>query len=133
MEQNVNSDVPNTIKFYFSVCVFPIGILLNAISIQFLKNTLNKSTNMGLLYGCLSCLNVIALVNVLIFNTLDFYEYDYESNQFTCKLVNVWTKVVLQLPSFQQVIIAFYLWLSICHPNKFKDSTKKIAEKIIVK
>jgi hypothetical protein len=126
MEQNVNSNVPNTIKFYFSVCVLPIGILLNALSIQlFLKNSLNKSTNMGMLYGCLSCLNVIALVNVLIFNILEFYEYDYESTEFTCRFMNVWTKMVLQLPSFQQVIIAFYLWLSICYPNKFKDAIKK--------
>ena len=105
-----DSNLPNSIKFYYSVCVLPIGIALNALSIQFFfKKSLNKSTNMGLLYGCLSCLNVIALVNVLIINILDYNHYNYEDTGLSCKFMKIWTKLVLKLPSFQQVMIAFYL------------------------
>jgi hypothetical protein len=127
---NINytiSIVPDAIKFYFSLIILPIGILLNILSARvFFKYILNNnSTNMGLLYGCLSCLNVVALVNLLIFNILDYNDYNYHYSAFTCKFLNVWEKVVLHFPSFQQVLIAFYLWLSICFPNKYKAALNK--------
>ena len=126
MDQNSNSLIPNNIKFYFSVGILPVGIVLNSFCAKvYFKKSLNKSTNMGLLYGCLSCLNVNALINILIFNILDYNQYNYEESGLSCKFMNVWTKLVLQLPSFQQVLIAFYLWLSICYPNKFKNAIKK--------
>lgn len=119
--------VPDAIKFYFSVIILPIGILLNILSarifFKYIQN--NKSTNMGLLYGCLSCLNVVALINLLVFNILEYNDYNYHYSAFTCKFLNVWEKVVLHFPSFQQVLIAFYLWLSICFPNKYKEALNK--------
>jgi len=127
MDNNANSFIPNSIKFYFSLTVLPIGVVLNTVSGKiFFTYSLGKhSTNMGLLYGVLSTLNVLALINLLLFNILDYNQYNYEYSEFTCKFMNIWTKVFLHFPSFQQVLIAFYLWLSICHSNKYKAALKK--------
>ena len=121
MENNENSAVPNAIKLYFSLAVLPLGCILNAVSGRvFFKPTLNKSTNIGMLYGILCLLNVLSLFNMLIFNVLDYMQFNYQYSEFTCKLMNILEKVPLQFPSYQQVLISFFLWLSISHPHKFK-------------
>ena len=115
------------LHFYFSILVLPISLLLNVISarIFFSKSLNSNATNMGLLYGSLCSLNVFSLINMLTFNILDYIQYDYLYTPFLCIFTNFWAKAVLHLPSYQQVLIAFFLWLSIAHANKYKTAIRK--------
>ena len=123
---STDSTLPDDIKFYFTTIVMPIGFSTNAIStIIFFKKSLNKLTNMGMLYGWFTILNCIALMNLLVFNILDYNGVDYLDTVFTCKFLNVWNKIVIEFPSFQQSLIAFFLWIQISFPNKYKQAILK--------
>ena len=122
-----NLVLASEIKFYFSAITAPIGVVINTISsITFFKKSLNKSTNMGILYGCLCILNIITLINFLVFDTLNYFNVDYyDYSEFTCKFLNIWIKIASQFPSFQQVLIAFFLCLQTSYLKLYKKAVSK--------
>ena len=122
MSNGNTSGLPAELRFYFSSVVMPCGIILNVFSaFVFFKRSLNSvSTNMGLLYGCLCVMNACSLVNLLTFNVLEYSHFPYDSTNVLCKWNMFWTKIVVHLPSYQQALIAFFMWLSITYPFKYK-------------
>ena len=115
------------LQFYFSVTTMPLGIVLNMITLLiFNRDKLNKKTNIGFLYSLLCLYNMIALLNQLIFNIIEYYHINLiDESDLTCKILSVWSTVIIQLPSFQLVLISIDLYTSISYSQKVNFFKKK--------
>lgn len=107
------------IRFYFAVIVIPIGIASDILAlIIFVRKKLNHNSIFGFLYAWLCIFNVLSLANESFFAILENYDIDLISySNLTCKTLYGWVKYVNHLPSFQMILIAFYLYLSIAFPS----------------
>ena len=126
--------LPNDMLFIFSTATMPLAIILNIVSARvFFKRSLNSaSTNMGLLNGTHCIFNVFSLAFSFIYNFMDWMNMTYESSDFLCPFNMFWTKFIGHLPSYQQVLVAFFMWLSIAYTNKYKQPHLLILYKPLV-
>lgn len=108
------------IRFYFATTVLPIGIIFSTIAFSiFIKARLNRNSIFGYLHAWLCVFDILSLSNEIIFATLAYLNIDAITySTVTCKIIYGWVKYVNHLPSFQSVIIALYLYITICHQKR---------------
>jgi hypothetical protein len=108
------------IEIYFAITVVPFGLILNIVSFFiFIRKRLNRNVIFGYLYAWLCLFDALSLSNEMVFGVLAIYKIDPTSySELTCKTVYGWAMYVKHLPSFQMVLIAYYLYLNICTPRK---------------
>ena len=108
------------IKFYFSVSFVPVGIFSNMLAFYiFQRKNLNHKSVFGELYSWLCCFNILTLLYKFITALLGYYEIDIVSiSSFTCKTFFGFQNFINHLPSFQMILIAYYLYVSICSHKK---------------
>ena len=121
------------IRFYFAILIIPLGVLLNFLAILvFIRRKLNKNSIFGFLNTWLCGFNLIDLLNEFIFSILSYNEIDpITYSSFTCRFLYGLIKYVNHLPSVHMIIMAFYLYITICHPTK-KDFFGKHKFTIII-
>jgi hypothetical protein len=128
MSDTYKTRLESEIDFYFSITLQPIGCLFNIIAlIVFSNKKLNNKNIFGFLYAWLCVFNIICLSNSFIFSILNFFNIEAFSNSdLNCKFIFGWVKYVTHVPSFQMVLVAFYLYVCTCHPSKkeFLDKMK---------
>ena len=102
------------IRFYFAVSAVPVGIFLNAVSLSvFITKRLNNKNIFGIMYAWLCGLNFVCLTNEMIFALYGHFNINaFSVSDSTCKTVYGWVKFVTHVPSFQMILIAFYLYVS---------------------
>ena len=130
--QSTFLDSLNT-AYYINIIVIGIGLATNLISIViFIRKKLNSNTNIGIMHSILCFLNMLPLLNSIILiqilpsmTGLNLITY----TSFSCKLVSFWLRLALTLPSAQQVLITFMLFVSVRSPLqyiKMRKNTNKI-------
>jgi hypothetical protein len=117
------NNLTNTIDFYYSAIVIPIGVVLNLLTIFIYSRSssvTHKNIIINLLYIGLSIYDILALFNSILFAqllpSLGIYLVNYSTA--TCIELNWWRKIVVQSPSWVQVIITFERYLSITNANR---------------
>jgi len=117
----------NQINFYYSSIVIPIGILLNIVNIIiFSSNKQKNSSNQNILYIGLSIYDILALLNSILFAqllpaigiTLTNY------SNAACVYLSWYRKIVVQAPSWAQMLITFERYTSVVsfnNSNIFKN------------
>ena len=118
------NNITNRIDFYYSAIVIPIGVVLNLATIYIFSKSsrvTRQNAIINLLYIGLSAYDVLALFNSILFAqllpSLGIYVVNYSTA--TCIGLNWWRKIVVQAPSWVQVIITFERFLSVVYPNRF--------------
>lgn len=111
----------NTMNFYYSITIIPIGIILNIVTIIiFATIHRHKPTNSNLLYIGLSIYDLFALTNSILFAqllpSLNIWLVNYSNT--LCILLNWWRKIIIQSPSWVQVLITLERYNSVVSANK---------------
>ena len=121
------------IRFIFATTIIPIGLVCNIIAlIIFKRQKLNQRNIFGYLYSWLCMFDILSLLNEMVFAFLEYLNIELIAySNITCKTLFGWVKYVNHLPSFQIIIIAFYLYVTICHHNK-RDKFHKNRLKLIL-
>ena len=134
MSDSNKGQLATDIRFYFAVSAVPVGIVLNGVAFTvFVSKKLNNKNIFGYLYSWLCILNTICLTNELTFALLGFFNVNaFSISDSTCRTVYGWVKYVTHVPSFQMILIAFYLYVSICHPSKKEYVHKKKLLMILI-
>jgi hypothetical protein len=116
-------DLALFVGFCFATSIVPLGIILNFVCIVvFLQKRLNqKKSSIGLLHALLCLSNIFGLLNSMLFtHFLPFFNIVVvNSSVLACKLLNIWSRVTLQYPSWIQLLISMHMFISVCYPNKF--------------
>ena len=117
-------NITNRTDFYYSAIVIPIGVFLNLATIYIFSQSscaTRKNAIINLLYIGLSIYDILALFNSILFAqllpSLGIYLVNYSTA--TCIGLNWWRKIVVQAPSWVQVIITFERFFSVVYPNRF--------------
>jgi hypothetical protein len=112
--------VPTLIRFYFATTIIPIGIVCNTLAIIiFKRRKLNQSNIFGFLHLWLCLFDILSLLNQMVFAFLEYFNINIIAHSnITCKTLYGWVKYADHLSSFQTIIIALYLFITICYPNK---------------
>ena len=124
------NSITNAINFYYSAIVIPIGVVLNLASIYIFarsSSVTKKNVIINLLYIGLGAYDILALINSILFAqllpSLGIYLVNYSAA--TCIGLNWWRKVVIQAPSWMQVIITLERYLNVVHANRSRLFKKK--------
>ena len=107
------------IHFYFATTVYPIGIVLNAVSLYvFTRATLAKHNVFGYLYAWLCLLNMLALASETSFSVCDFLNVEpLELSDSACRFFYFWKIYVDHIPAFLELIVVVCLYLDIRLPR----------------
>ena len=118
------NNITNQINLYYSAIVIPIGIILNFITCFIFarsSSVTKKNVIINLLYIGLGAYDILALINSILFAqllpALGIYLVNY--SPVTCIILNWYRKVVIQAPSWVQVLITLERYLSVCFANRF--------------
>jgi hypothetical protein len=134
MSDSIKGELTKDVRFYFSVTAIPVGIILNGVALSvFVTKKLNNKNIFGYLYSWLCVTNIICLTNELIFSLFGHFDVEaFSVSDFTCRTVFGWVKYVTHIPSFIMILVAFYLYVTICHPNKKEYIHKKKLIMILI-
>lgn len=121
----INS-VSNHISFFYLIVIIPFGLVTNCLSIYiYLRPNLNKNTNTGVLYMCLSVMNIISLLNyALIVRSNTLFGYTVS---LSCGLADYIRRNIFNSTSWVQAFISFDRFVCIFFPTKGKLLSKKIT------
>jgi hypothetical protein len=109
-------------NYYICIIIFPIGFILNLVSIYvFSDKTLNSKSNMGYMHAFLCFFNLFPLVNPILLTQVlpRLSVYLVQHSNFLCKFLTFWQQFSLACPSFQQTVISFMFYLSVRFPIKY--------------
>jgi hypothetical protein len=117
------NSLSDSINFYNSAIVIPIGILFNFLTIfTFLRPRLRKISNMSIFYVALAIYDILSLTNsillVQLLPTLNIKLVNLSNPM--CKFGNIWRKIVTQAPSWIQLIMTFDRFRCVVCPQKFR-------------
>lgn len=115
------TDTTDKMNFYFSATIIPIGIILNIVTIIiFAISHRQKPTNSNILYIGLSIYDLFAITNSILFAqllpSLNIWLVNYSNT--SCILINWWRKIIIQSPSWAQVLITLERYNSVVSTNK---------------
>ncbi|RNA19683.1 hypothetical protein BpHYR1_030492 [Brachionus plicatilis] len=119
-------NLAKSINFYFSAVWVPAGIVFNLATILIFQSKIFYKTNIRIYYTALGVHDIVALSNSIFFLQLFpslGYHFDSISN-FMCKSILLWRRIVIQCPSWVQVIITYDRYKTICHPNSSRKETR---------
>lgn len=126
------------LRVVFSSTVVPIGMTGNLVAWYiFSQKALNsKDSRHGHMNGLLCFFNMLALSSsVFITQFLPFFGISLNKiSDSSCKIVNLWLRFTLQVPSCHQCLVTFLFYLSIRYPSrsKFMYEKKFIARCMII-
>ena len=125
------NNLTNKIDFYYSVIVIPIGLFLNIVTILIFSRSnrvMQSSSNVHILYIGLSVYDILALLNSILFAQLlpSLGVYLVNFSQVSCIALNWYRKVVVQAPSWVQVLITFERYISVVYANRIRIFKRKL-------
>ncbi|CAF0879695.1 unnamed protein product [Brachionus calyciflorus] len=120
---NINK-ISNSISFIYLVIIIPFGFIANCVSIWiYLRPNLNKKSNTGFLYLCLSIMNIISLLNyAFIVRSRNLFGYTID---VTCGVDDYIRRNIFNATSWIQALISFDRFLFIFFPAKNKLFSQK--------
>ena len=106
--------------FFLSITLFPIGILLNIISIFVFRRKKFNKTKMGIYYTLLSITHTVALLYYLfIVNAMNLFNYNpMILSDFACKVFTFLRRPARQISAWIQVSLTIHRFISFKYPNK---------------
>jgi hypothetical protein len=121
---NLNS-ASTTMIYYFMVITTPIGLLGNVLCIViYSRPSLNKKTNIGFLYVCLCCTNLL-MIFYYLFITRATVVFKYIVS-LPCGLSSYLVRIFLMLDCWVEVIISFDRFVAVMFPSKARFLKKKV-------
>lgn len=119
--------VANRFTFYFFLIVTPLGLVCNLISIYIYKcPSLNKNTNIGILYVWLCLLNMISLCYfTCVTQSSALFNYTVP---LPCGLEVFFRRMTFNSISWMQVLISFDRFIAVMYP-KSVFMKKKVCSK----
>jgi hypothetical protein len=121
-------EIARLVNLYSSGVIVPIGLALNLATVAiFSRKNMRSKTNMSLLYIVLAIFDIFALFNSLIFvQFLPAIGFNIGNlSDLACKLRFVWIRIIIQLPSWQLILITCERFRLVCFPNKHNFLDKK--------
>nr|QVK45698.1 G protein-coupled receptor [Proales similis] len=113
-------ELSKNLNFYCSVVGYPIGILLNALSIViFVRPNLNK-TNMGFLYTWQAAFDIMLLGAAsfsIAMGTAIGIPLDATSD-FLCRFLSIVRRILVHASSWMSLFITFDRFLFVRYPNR---------------
>lgn len=125
-------NLSNSVNFWFSTIMVPIGIILNIITI--LIFLVAKQRHLSILYIALGVYDIICLLNSTFTQLLPALNINISnySDILLCRLLNVWRKTVAQSPSWVQVIITIDRFRSVVCPSSLQFFKSKMKLTLIL-
>lgn len=126
--ENYLENLGDTIGYYITIIIVPIGILLNLkTAFLFSRKNLNK-TNMGFFYFWTSILFMFTLAyNIFFIKSKLFFNYDLSKTSDTlCQITTLFKKAIRSMPPWLLVITTIERYLNLKYTNKINKNNKKI-------
>lgn len=117
---NQLNSIASNISFYFTIIIFPIGILLNCLCIIVsFRYRLNQG-NLGFFIKCVSTSNILIFL-FSIFTTTQVIGVDPSTvSDASCKLIIYFRRLLREVYPCVEVLFCLDRYLSIAHPHRFK-------------
>jgi hypothetical protein len=123
--------IGNTIDFYFTWIIVPIGFVTNAISILVFARTKLLKTNMGYFNLLLSISNLLTLLfYFFVYKSSTVLNLDLSVQTLTgCKLFMFIRRVLRELSPIIETVMTLDRFLSINYPKKFPILKNKVINR----
>lgn len=118
--------VATQVDFYFTACLYPFGIVLNLFALCIYSRPRLNVTNMGLLYGVKSAVDIVLLMTMFAINGKSLYGVDVvHLSEFCCKFFTWIRRWVIEVNALTYVLITLDRFMFIHFPGKYYSVKKK--------
>ncbi|CAF0910358.1 unnamed protein product [Brachionus calyciflorus] len=122
-----------SILFFVSVIIFPIGIIFNTLEIIIFRKPKFQKTTMGFYFTINSSLNLFIIFYLLIFIPPSIKgHYLHLKSDLTCKFYYFFLRVLYQSSSWLNVFITADRLVFVLYPNRFKFQKDKLKLSIFL-